>query len=259
MKNLKNKIVFITGASSGIGKACAEAFAKKGANLILAARRIDRLENLKKELTKRYKTKILILKLDVRNLQNVKKTINSLQDNWKNIDILLNNAGLARGLNKFYEANITHWNEMIDTNIKGLIYVTRMILPNMVNRQKGHIINIGSTAGHEVYPMGNVYCATKFAVKALTKSIRIDTLGKNIKVTTVDPGMVLTEFSKVRFDWDEHRAQKVYEGVEPLSPKDVAEAVIFAASRPDNVNINEIILASICQASSVHVYRKTQS
>lgn len=259
MKNLKNKIVFITGASSGIGKACAEAFAKKGANLILAARRIDRLENLKKELTKRYKTKILILKLDVRNLQNVKKTINSLQDNWKNIDILLNNAGLARGLNKFYEANITHWNEMIDTNIKGLIYVTRMILPNMVNRQKGHIINIGSTAGHEVYPMGNVYCATKFAVKALTKSIRIDTLGKNIKVTTVDPGMVLTEFSKVRFDWDEHRAQKVYEGVEPLSPKDVAEAVIFAASRPDNVNINEIILTSICQASSVHVYRKTQS
>lgn len=259
MKNLKNQIVFITGASSGIGKACAEAFAKKGANLILAARRIDRLENLKKELTKPNKIKILILKLDVRNLQNVKKTINSLQDNWKNIDILLNNAGLARSLNKFYEANITHWNEMIDTNIKGLIYVTRMILPNMVNRQKGHIINIGSTAGHEVYPMGNVYSATKFAVKALTQSIRIDTLGKNIKVTTVDPGMVLTEFSKVRFDWDEHRAQKVYEGVTPLSPKDVAEAVIFAASRPDNVNINEIILTPICQASSVHVHRKTQS
>lgn len=255
MKSLKNKIVFITGASSGIGKACADAFAKKGAKLILAARRNERLEILKKELKQKYNAKVLAIKLDVRNLKSVKNAVNSLSSDWKEIDILLNNAGLARGLNKFYEGNIKHWEEMIDTNIKGLLYVTRMVLPLMIERQKGHVINIGSTAGHEVYPMGNVYCATKFAVKALTQSIRIDSLGKKIKVTTVDPGMVLTEFSKVRFDWDESRAKKVYVGVKPLSPKDIAEAVIFAATRPANVNINEIILTPLCQASSVHVFR----
>lgn len=256
MRSLKNRIVFITGASSGIGKACAEAFAQRGANLILAARRIERLEIIKKELKKKYNAKVLVIKLDVRDLKSVQNAVNSLPAHWKEIDILLNNAGLARGLNKFYEANTNHWEEMIDTNIKGLIFITRMVLPMMVKRQKGHVINIGSTAGHEVYPMGNVYCATKFAVKALTQAIRIDTLDKKIKVTTVDPGMVLTEFSNVRFDWDETRAQKVYDGVKPLSPKDVAEAVIFAATRPANVNINEIILTPLCQASSVHVLRR---
>jgi NADP-dependent 3-hydroxy acid dehydrogenase YdfG len=255
MTSLRNKIVFITGASSGIGKACAEAFAVKGTNLILCARRVERLIELKKYMIKKYRIKVLIVELDIRKLRNVKKVINELPSHWKKIDILLNNAGLARGLNKFHEANTTHWEEMIDTNVKGLLYVTRTILPIMVERQSGHVINIGSTAGHEIYPMGHVYCATKYAVKALSQSIRIDVLDKNIKVTSVDPGMVLTEFSKVRFSWDEMRANKVYEGVTPLSPQNVAEAVIFAASRPLNVNINEIIITPICQASSTQVFR----
>lgn len=256
MTNLKNKIIFITGASSGIGKACAEAFAKKGSNLILCARRKDRLDDLKKLLVKKYKIKVLTLQLDVRKLRDVMKTISALPAAWKNIDVLLNNAGLARGLNKFYEAETDHWDEMINTNVKGLVYITRYVLPLMVERKSGHVINIGSTAGHEVYPMGHVYCATKFAVKALSQSLRVDVLDKNIKVTSVDPGMVLTEFSKVRFSWDEARANSVYNGVTPLSPKDVADAVIFAASRPANVNINEIILTPLCQASSTQVIRK---
>ena len=257
MKGLKNKIVFITGASSGIGRACAEEFAKAGSNLILCARRIERLIELKKSLVKKYKVKILVAQLDVRKLHDVKKIISSLPAQWKQIDILLNNAGLARGLNKVHEADITHWEEMIDTNIKGLLYVTRTILPLMIERKHGHVINIGSTAGHEIYPMGNVYCATKFAVKALTQSIRVDVLDKNIKVTSVDPGMVMTEFAKVRFSGDENRANKVYEGVTPLSPQDVAEAVVFSATRPENVNINEIILTPICQASSAQIFRNT--
>jgi 3-hydroxy acid dehydrogenase / malonic semialdehyde reductase len=257
MKELKNKIVFITGASSGIGRACAEEFAKAGSNLILCARRIERLTELKKLLVKKFKIKILVAQLDVRKLRDVKKVIGSLPAQWKQIDILLNNAGLARGLNKFHEADTTHWEEMIDTNIKGLLYVTRTILPIMVERKSGHVINIGSTAGHEVYLMGNVYCATKFAVKALSQSIRVDVLDKNIKVTSVDPGMVMTEFAKVRFAGDETRANKVYEGVTPLSPQDVAEAVVFSATRPENVNINEIILTPMCQASSAQIFRKT--
>jgi serine 3-dehydrogenase len=257
MKGLKNKIVFITGASSGIGRACAEEFAKAGSNLILCARRIERLIELKKSLVKKYKIKILVAQLDVGKLHDVKKIISSLPAQWKQIDILLNNAGLARGLNKVHEADITHWEEMIDTNIKGLLYVTRTILPLMIERKHGHVINIGSTAGHEIYPMGNVYCATKFAVKAITQSIRVDVLDKNIKVTSVDPGMVMTEFAKVRFSGDENRANKVYEGITPLSPQDVAEAVVFSATRPDNVNINEIILTPICQASSAQIFRNT--
>ncbi len=258
MASLKNKVVFITGASSGIGKACAEAFASKGANLILCARRIERLNELKKSLLKKYNIKILTAQLDVRKLRDVKSVISSLPKQWKQIDILLNNAGLSRGLNKIHEANTVHWEEMIDTNVNGLLYITRTVLPLMISRRSGHVINIGSTAGHEIYPMGNVYCATKFAVKALTQSIRVDVLDKNIKVTTVDPGMVLTEFSKVRFSGDENRANKVYEGVTPLSPKDVAEAVIFSASRPKNVNINEIIVTPLCQASSTQVHRKSK-
>jgi NADP-dependent 3-hydroxy acid dehydrogenase YdfG len=258
MASLKNKIVFITGASSGIGKSSAEAFAKKGSNLILCARRKDKLDELKKVLVIKYKIKVLTLQLDVRKQREVKQTISSLPNDWKNIDVLLNNAGLARGLHKVYEGDTNHWNEMIDTNLKGLLYVTRFVLPLMVERKTGHIINIGSTAGHEIYPMGNVYCATKFAVKALSQSIRVDVLDKNIKVTSVDPGMVLTEFAKVRFSWDEARAKKVYDGLTPLSPKDVAEAVIFAATRPANVNINEMILTPITQASSNHIFRKSK-
>ena len=256
MERLENKIVFITGASSGIGKACAEAFAGEKANLILAARRIERVNQLAENLKEKYGIKVKSLQLDVREFSEVKKTIDSIEGEWKDVDILINNAGLARGFNKIYEGVLDNWEEMIDTNIKGLLYVTRQILPGMINRNKGHIINIGSTAGHEVYPNGNVYCATKFAVNALTKGIRMDCLEHEIKVTTIDPGMVETEFSIVRFSGDKNRADKVYEGLSPLTASDIAEAVLYCASRPPHVNINEIILTPLAQASSTQVVRK---
>jgi 3-hydroxy acid dehydrogenase / malonic semialdehyde reductase len=253
---LKNKITIITGASSGIGKACAEVFAREKSNLILTARRIDRLKVLANNLEKSYGIKVKCLKLDVRNYDEVKKAIDSLDKNWNKIDILVNNAGLSRGLDKIHEGKKEDWDEMIDTNIKGLAYVTRHVLPLMVKRKKGHVINIGSTAGHDVYPFGNVYAATKFAVKALSQSTRYDVLDKGIKVTSVDPGMVETEFSIVRFRGDKERAKKVYTGIKPLSPKDVAETVLFCATRPQNVNINQVILTPLAQASSTQIVRK---
>jgi NADP-dependent 3-hydroxy acid dehydrogenase YdfG len=256
MLNLEGKIVFITGASSGIGEACAREFAKLKADLILAARRLDRLKKLADKLEKEFQVKVKCLEVDVRYFDDVENKFNSLDSNWKQIDILVNNAGLAKGLEKVYEGKLSDWNEMIDTNLKGLLNVTRVVSPTMVHRQSGHIINIGSTAGHEVYTYGNVYSATKFAVKSLTQSFRIDMLDKGIKVSSVDPGMVYTEFSKVRFSGDEQRAEQVYKGIIPLSPNDVAEAVVFCASRPANVNINEIIITPIQQASSTQVYRK---
>ena len=256
MISLSNTIVFITGASSGIGKACAELFAKEKANLILAARRLDRVKSLAKKLEKDNKIKTKCVKLDVRDFDQVNEVIKSLGNNWKKIDILINNAGLSRGLDKIYEGKKEDWDEMIDTNIKGLAYVTRHVVPLMVKRKKGHIINIGSTAGHEVYPNGNIYAATKFAVKALSQSMRLDVLDRGIKVTSIDPGMVETEFSLVRFRGDKERAKNVYKGLKPLSPKDVAEAVLFCATRPTDVNINQIILTPLAQASSTQVYRK---
>jgi len=256
MPQLKNKIVFITGASSGIGKACAELFAKEKVNLILAARRIDRIKNLAKKLENENKIKTKCVKLDVRDYNQVEKVINSLDNNWKKIDILINNAGLSRGLDKIYEGKKEDWDEMIDTNIKGLAFVTRHVVPSMVKRKKGHVINIGSTAGHEVYPNGNIYAATKFAVKALSQSTRLDVLDKGIKVTGIDPGMVGTEFSLIRFRGDKERAKNVYKGLKPLNPKDVADAVLFCATRPKEVNINQIILTPLAQASSTQVYRK---
>lgn len=256
MNLLQGKTTFITGASAGIGKACAELFAKEKSNLILTARRIDRLKTLAKKLEKGNKIKVKCLKLDIRNFGTVEKTVKSLGKNWKNVDILINNAGLSRGLDKIYEGKKEDWDEMIDTNIKGVAFVTRHILPLMLNRKKGHIINIGSTAGHEVYPNGNVYAATKFAVKALSQSTRLDVLDKGIKVTSIDPGMVETEFSLVRFRGDKSKAKNVYKGLKPLSPKDVADAVLFAATRPGEVNINQIILTPLAQASSTQVYRK---
>ena len=252
---LSNKIVFITGASSGIGKACAFEFANEGADLILAARRLKSLKDLEESLKQKFGIKVHCIQLDVRDKEEIKNSIISLPDEFKNIDILINNAGLARGFDKLYEGNIEHWEEMIDTNVKGLLYVTRFILPTMVERKSGHIINIGSTAGHEVYAYGNVYCATKFAVKALSQSIRVDVLDKSIKVSEVDPGMVKTEFSTVRFSGDEEKAEKVYEGLTPLAPEDVAAAVVFCATRPKHVNINEIILTPTAQASSTQIYR----
>ena len=256
MKDLKGKTAFITGASAGIGKACAELFAENGINLVLTARRIQRIKSLASSLEKKYGIKTAALKLDVRNFEEVKNTISSLNGEMKQVDFLINNAGLARGFSKIHEGDISHWNEMIDTNVKGLVFVTKLVLPFMVKRKSGHIINIGSTAGHEVYPMGNVYAATKYAVKALTQSIRLDVLDAGIKVSSVDPGMVETEFSLVRFSGDEKKAKNVYKGIKPLEAKDVAEAVLFCISRSKNVNINEIILTPKYQASSTQVIRK---
>ena len=256
MFNLKGKIVFITGASSGIGEACAKEFAALKANIVLAARRQDRLIKLAYELEKEHQIKVKCLALDVRDFDDVQNKFNTLEVDWKQIDILVNNAGLAKGLDKFYEGKLSDWDEMIDTNLKGLLNVSRVVVPNMTEKQSGHIINIGSTAGHEVYTYGNVYSATKFAVKALSHSFRLDVLDKGIRVSSIDPGMVYTEFGKVRFSGDEQRADQVYKGLTPLSPTDVAEAVVFCATRPANVNINEIILTPLQQASSTQVYRK---
>jgi serine 3-dehydrogenase len=256
MNKLKDKIVFITGASSGIGKASAVAFASEGANLILAARRIERLKALKTELINKYNIKVLTLQLDVRKLSEVKKAVASLTGEWRNIDVLLNNAGLARGLSKIYDGDINHWDEMVDTNIKGLLYITRTIVPLMVERQQGHVINLGSLAGHEAYPNGNVYVATKFAITGLSKAMRFDLYDKNIRVTSIDPGMVNTEFSEIRFSGDKEKADKVYEGIIPLCAEDIAETILWCAARPAHININEVIITPVAQASVAFVNRK---
>jgi NADP-dependent 3-hydroxy acid dehydrogenase YdfG len=253
---LSGKTAFITGATSGIGKACAEEFAREGANLILSARRIEKLNEFSASLVKKYGIKVYSFQLDVRNYDEVKSTTLILPEDWKKIDILINNAGLARGLSKIYEGDVQQWEEMIDTNIKGLLYVTRQILPLMVEQMHGHVINIGSTAGHDVYMNGNVYCATKFAEKALTQAIRIDTLDKNIRVTSVDPGMVLTNFSNIRFSGDTEKADKVYEGVKPLTAEDIANTILFCVTRPEHVNISEIIVTPIQQASPAYLNRQ---
>jgi len=258
MINLSNKIVLITGASAGIGKACAEAFAKEGASLILTARRIAKLNKISASLKKKYGIKVFTTQLDVRNKDAVKSMVSSLPGEWKKIDILINNAGLARGLTDIDEGSYDDWDEMIDTNIKGLLYVSREIIPLMVKRKKGHVINIGSIAGHQVYPKGNVYNATKFAVNALSKTMRLDLYQKDVRVSTVDPGMVKTEFSLIRFRGDNERAKKVYEGLSPLNPEDISDAVIYCATRPLHVNIDEIIIMPAIQASPMHIKRKKE-
>jgi 3-hydroxy acid dehydrogenase / malonic semialdehyde reductase len=252
---MKNKTVFITGATSGIGLSCAEIFAKKGARLILAARRVERLKKISADLKKKCKTELKIIRLDVRNSSSVKRAIDSLGKKWNDIDVLLNNAGLSRGLDKLHEGKLLDWEEMIDTNVNGLLYVSRFVIPLMVKRNKGHIINIGSIAGHEVYPKGNVYCASKHAVDALTKGMRLDLVDTDIRVTTIDPGLVETEFSLVRFRGDKKRAKTVYTGIRPLSPDDVANAVYYAASRPENVVVAEMLLLPNKQGSAAVVHR----
>lgn len=249
---LQDQIVFVTGASSGIGAACCEIFAAQGAKILMAARRIERLQMLAKRLP----TESHHFLLDVTKPEQVEQAIRLLPPQWQKIDILLNNAGLSRGLDKLYEGKRQDWEEMIDTNIKGLLYVTRAVLPGMLCRGRGHIINIGSTAGHEVYPGGNVYCATKHAVKALTQGLKMDLLGTPLRVSSVDPGLVETEFSLVRFRGDTERAKAVYAGLQPLAPRDVAEVVLFCATRPPHVNINDVILMPVAQASSMLVSRK---
>lgn len=256
MVNMKNKTVFITGASSGFGKEIAAAFAGKGSRLIIAARRTQRIKETAAELRKKYGTEVLPLTLDVRKKSDVAKAVGSLPSKWRDIDILVNNAGLSRGLDKLQEGSIQDWDEMIDTNVKGLLYVTRAVLPQMVKRNTGHIINIGSIAGHEVYPKGNVYCASKHAVDAITKGIRLDVVDTDIRVTTIDPGLAETEFSIVRFRGNVNKAKAVYTGIEPLKPADIADAVIYAASRPLNVVVAEMIIVPNRQASGQVVHRK---
>jgi len=256
MISLKKKIVFVTGASSGIGRSCARAFAREGASILMAARRADRLKELAKSLAAEYGVPVHSFDLDVRNQADVERSTSALPDEWKPVDVLVNNAGLSRGLDKLHEGLISDWEEMIDTNVKGLLYVSRAVLPGMVGRGRGHVINIGSIAGHELYPAGNVYCATKFAVKALSRGLRLDLSGTNVRVSTVDPGMVETEFSEVRFHGDAERAAKVYQGLRPLSPDDVAEAVLFCATRPPHVNVSEVIVMPTDQASTTMVHRR---
>ncbi|OGU69942.1 MAG: NAD(P)-dependent oxidoreductase [Stygiobacter sp. RIFOXYC12_FULL_38_8] len=255
MESLKGKIVFITGASSGIGKSCAYAFAAKGANLVISARREKIVEEVAKDIREKFGVKVYTIKLDVRNREEITKAVSALPDEWKGIDILINNAGLARGMDKFYDDDPNGWDEMIDTNVKGLLFVTHAILPGMIERKFGHIINIGSIAGREAYPKGAVYCATKHAVDAITRSLRMDTIDKNILVSTIDAGMVETNFSNIRFG-DPEKAKNVYKGLTPLTGDDIADAVVFCASRPAHVNIAEITLLAARQASATISYRE---
>ena len=250
--SLTGKIVLVTGASSGIGLACARLFADAGARLILAARRMQRLQALAAEL----KVPTHLIELDVRDQKAVAAAIAGLPEEWREIDILLNNAGLSRGLTKLQDYDIDDMDEMIDTNVKGLLYVTRAVVPGMVARQRGHIINIGSIAGHWTYPNGAVYCASKAAVKSISEGLKMDLLGTPVRVSSVDPGLVETEFSLVRFHGDVDRAKKPYENVRPLTGDDVADVVMFCATRPPNVNINDVVMMPVAQASATQVHRQ---
>jgi NADP-dependent 3-hydroxy acid dehydrogenase YdfG len=248
---MAQKIALITGASSGFGKACAQLFAKNGYDLILTGRRTERINELASDLESNYFANIKSLSFDVRDLNATERALHSIPEDWKkNITVLVNNAGLAAGRGPIHEGNIDDWEQMIDTNVKGLLYVTRIVSPWMVAQKQGHIINIGSIAGKETYPGGNVYCATKFAVDALSKSMRIDLIETGVKVTNIAPGAAETEFSLVRFKGDDDAAKKVYEGLIPLSADDIAEAVYFAASRPKHVNINDMVIVPAAQANA---------
>lgn len=252
---IKHKIVLVTGASAGIGMATARAFAAEGCRLILAARRIEKLGKLAAELTAGHGIEVITLQLDVRDRKAVFAAIDSLPSEWKKIDILVNNAGLGRGLSPIHEGDIDGWEEMIDTNVKGLLYVTKAVVTGMIENGGGHIINLGSVAGREVYPNGNVYCATKFSVFALSKALRLELYDKNIRTTTIDPGMVETEFSIVRFKGDTERAGNVYKGFTPLKPEDIAETIVFCATRPPHVNITEMVIYPTEQANTTTVKR----
>lgn len=253
---LKNKTTFITGASAGIGKSCAEAFASEGSNLILIGRRIEKLDQLKNELQKKYDIKIFTAQLDVRNFENVKTFVQNLPAEFKKIDILINNAGKALGLSDIQNGDIADWDEMIDTNIKGLLYTTRIVAPIMVENKGGLVINISSIAGRHAYPKGNVYCATKSAVRTLSEAMAIDFNGSNVKICNIDPGMVETEFSLVRFKGDKERADNVYKNIEPLQGDDIADIALFVATRPKHVMIQDILVTPTAQASAYIVDKK---
>ncbi len=249
------KIALITGASSGIGEACAHLFAQQGYHLILVGRRENLLEKIAHHLTVKYAIEVKKIQADVRDKENINYVLDTLPSNWKNVDVLINNAGLSQGLDPIDKGSTEDWDTMIDTNVKGLLYVSKVVSGWMVARKTGHIINIGSIAGKEVYANGAVYCATKHAVDALNKGMRIDLLPHGIKVTAIHPGMVETEFSVVRFKGDEARAKKVYDGLEPLIAQDIAEAIWFAVSRPPHVNINDMLIMPTAQATSTIVKR----
>lgn len=243
-------IVFITGASSGFGKATAEKFAQAGYQLILNARRLDRLEALKTHLVASYGSQVLLLPFDVRNREEVAQQLDNMPAAWQKIDVLINNAGLAAGRDAFQDGSMDDWELMIDTNLKGLMYVSKWVVKGMMEQKSGHIINISSLAGQEVYPQGNLYCATKHAVTALSKGMRMDLLPYHIKVTNISPGLAETEFSIVRFKGDTEKASKVYEGYQPLQPEDIADVIFFAASRPAHVNLEEITILPTAQSDS---------
>jgi len=255
--SLKEKIVFITGASAGIGAATALAFASEGARLLLAARRAGKLAEVASLALERGAPAVHSIDLDVREHRAVQNAIDTLPEEWAAIDVLVNNAGLSRGLDKLYMGRVEDWDEMIDTNVKGLLYVSRAVVPGMVVRGHGHIINMGSTAGEITYPNGAVYCASKAAEKAINDGLRQDLLGTPVRVTSIDPGMVETDFSLVRFRGDEERAAKVYKGVTPLAPEDIADAIVWSASRPAHVNIARISMTSINQANSLLFHRES--
>jgi serine 3-dehydrogenase len=255
MPSLKDKVVFVTGASAGIGESCAKAFADQGARILMCGRRLERLEKLAGNL-KQSETPVHFFELDVRSQDAVEKAFSELPEEWRAIEVLVNNAGLSRGLDKLHEGKLLDWEEMIDTNLKGLLYVSRAVIPGMVKRGAGHIINLGSIAGYEIYPGGNVYCATKFAVRALSRGLRLDLCGTPIRVSEIAPGMVETEFSVVRFHGDAERAEKVYTGLDPLTPDDIAEAVVWCANRPAHVNVSEMIVMPTAQASATMAHRR---
>lgn len=251
-----NKLALITGATSGIGQATAEKFAENNYDIIITGRRKERLDELKINLEKDHGTDVLVLCFDVRKREDVLKSLESVEERWKKIDVLVNNAGLALGLNPIQEGNFEDWDTMIDTNLKGLLYMSRVVSPLMIKQGKGHIINIGSIAGKEAYPNGNVYCATKHAVEGLTKAMRIDLFREGVKVSQVAPGAVETEFSQVRFKGDNETAKKVYDGYSPLTGRDIAEAVFFIASQPPHVNINDLLIMPMQQANATTFDKK---
>jgi NADP-dependent 3-hydroxy acid dehydrogenase YdfG len=255
MSSLAGKVVLITGASSGIGRAAALECARNGARLLLCARRLDLLLEMETPLMEAGAQAVLLFRLDVRDREAVDAAFAALPEEWAAIDVLVNNAGLSRGMTKVYEDDPENWEEMIDTNIKGLLYVTRAVVPGMVERGRGHVINMGSTAGYITYANGAVYCATKAAEKSITEGLKIDLMGTPVRVTSVDPGMVETDFSKVRFRGDEERAAKIYQNITPLKPEDIADAIVWAATRPAHVNIHHIVLTTIDQANSTVFHR----
>ncbi|TCJ13379.1 SDR family NAD(P)-dependent oxidoreductase [Flaviaesturariibacter flavus] len=251
-----SKTIFITGATSGFGAACAGIFAENGHRLVLNGRRQERLEAIASDLRARFGTDSLLLPFDVRDRAAVTAAIESMPAGWRDVDVLINNAGLALGRDLFQDASLDDWDQMLDTNVKGLLYVTRALVPRMLERRRGHIINLGSVAGKEVYERGNVYCASKFAVDALNRSLRIDLLAGGIKVTGIHPGAAETEFSLVRFKGDTDTAQKVYQGFQPLSARDVAEVIYYTTTLPPHVCVNDLVLTCTAQADAFYFHKE---